>query len=225
MGARQVAVPVAMDGEEIRRLLASVTAPAELPIAVPPNMSAIPAAPVHEAGADPAEVEAWVRGVLGWPKRVPPMFAAPDATELDLMYYIVPDRELEGARAPAMSLASADFMGFVPTRDMSRARPFYQSVLGLPMEGESPFACAFRANGVLLRVVTVEQLTPFPFTLIGWSVEDIAATVAGLSARGVAFERFEGVEQDELGVWQAPGGAKVAWFKDPDGNTLSLTQF
>jgi catechol 2,3-dioxygenase-like lactoylglutathione lyase family enzyme len=78
---------------------------------------------------------------------------------------------------------------------------------------------------VLLRVVTVEQLTPFAFTLIGWSVEDIAATVAGLSARGVVFERFEGVEQDELGVWQAPGGAKVAWFKDPDGNTISLTQF
>jgi catechol 2,3-dioxygenase-like lactoylglutathione lyase family enzyme len=214
-----------MDGEEIRKLLASVTVPADMPIPVPPNMSAIPAAPVLEAGADPAEVEAWVRGVLGWPKRVPPMFAPPDATERELMFYIVPDRELEGARAPDVTLGSSDLIAFVPTKDMSKARPFYERVLGLPLEGESPVACAFRANGVLLRLIVVEQLTPFPFTLLGWSVADIAATAAGLTARGVAFERFEGVEQDELGVWRSPGGAQVAWFKDPDGNTLSLTQF
>jgi predicted enzyme related to lactoylglutathione lyase len=214
-----------MDGEEIRKLLASVTVPADMPIPVPPNMSAIPAAPVLEAGADPAEVEAWVRGVLGWPKRVPPMFAPPDATERELMFYIVPDRELEGARAPVVTLASSDLIAFVPTKDMSKARPFYERVLALPLEGESPVACAFRANGVLLRLIVVEQLTPFPFTLLGWTVADIAATVAGLTARGVAFERIEGVEQDELGVWRSPGGAHVAWFKDPDGNTLSLTQF
>jgi catechol 2,3-dioxygenase-like lactoylglutathione lyase family enzyme len=214
-----------MDGEEIRKLLASVTVPADMPIPVPPNMSAIPAAPVLEAGADPAEVEAWVRGVLGWPKRVPPMFAPPDATERELMFYIVPDRELEGARAPDVTLGSSDLIAFVPTKDMSKARPFYERVLGLPLEGESPVACAFRANGVLLRLIVVEQLTPFPFTLLGWTVADIAATVAGLTARGVAFERIQGVEQDELGVWRSPGGAQVAWFKDPDGNTLSLTQF
>jgi catechol 2,3-dioxygenase-like lactoylglutathione lyase family enzyme len=196
-----------------------------MPIPVPPNMSAIPAAPVLEAGADPAEVEAWVRGVLGWPKRVPPMFAPPDATERELMFYIVPDRELEGARAPDVTLGSSDLIAFVPTKDMSKARPFYERVLGLPLEGESPVACAFRANGVLLRLIVVEQLTPFPFTLLGWTVADIAAAAAGLTARGVAFERFEGVEQDELGVWRSPGGAQVAWFKDPDGNTLSLTQF
>jgi predicted enzyme related to lactoylglutathione lyase len=214
-----------MDGEEIRTLLASVTAPAAMPIPVPPNMSAIPAAPVLDAGADPAEVEAWVRSVLGWPKRVPPMFAPPEATERELMFYIVPDKELETARAPAVSLGSADLIAFVPTKDMGKARPFYEKTLGLPMEGVSPVACAFRANGVLLRVIVVEQLTPFPFTLLGWSVEDIAATVAALTARGVAFDRFEGVQQDELGVWRSPGGARVAWFKDPDGNTLSLTQF
>ncbi len=214
-----------MDAEEIRKLLASVPVPVDMPIPVPPNMSAIPAAPVHEAGADPAEVEAWVRSVLGWPKRVPPIFAPPDAGERELMYYIVPDRELEGARAPAVSLNSADLIAFVPTKDMSRARPFYERVLGLPLEGQSPVACAFRAKGVLLRLISVEQLTPFPFTLLGWSVDDIAETVAALTARGVAFERFEGIEQDELGVWRSPGGAQVAWFKDPDGNTLSLTQF
>lgn len=214
-----------MDGEEIRTLLASVAAPAQMPIPVPPNMSAIPAAPVLDAGADPVEVEAWVRSVLGWPKRVPPMFAAPDATERELMFYIVPDKELEGARGPAVSLGGADLIAFVPTKDMTKARPFYERTLGLALEGESPVACAFRANGVLLRVIAVEQLTPFPFTLLGWSVEDIAGTVAGLTARGVAFERFAGVEQDGLGVWRSPGGAQVAWFKDPDGNTLSLTQF
>lgn len=214
-----------MDGEEIRTLLASVTAPAEMPIPVPPNMSAIPAAPVLAAGADPAEVEAWVRSVRGWPKRVPPMFAPPEATELDLMFYLVPDKELQTARAPAISLGGADLIAFVPTKDMSRARPFYERTLGLPMEGESPVACAFRANGVLLRVIVVEQLTPFAFTLLGWAVQDIAGTVGALTARGVAFDRFEGVEQDELGVWKSPGGAHVAWFKDPDGNTLSLTQF
>ena len=214
-----------MDAEEIRTLLASVAAPAEMPIPVPPNMSAVPAAPVLDAGADPAEVEAWVRSVLGWPKRVPPMFAPPEASERDLMFYIVPDKELETARAPAVSLGSADLIAFVPTKDMGKARPFYEKTLGLPIEGQSPVACAFRAGGVLLRVIVVEQLTPFPFTLLGWSVQDIAATVAALTARGVAFDRFEGVEQDELGVWRSPGGAQVAWFKDPDGNTLSLTQF
>ena len=214
-----------MDGQEIRKLLASIEPPAQIPIAVPPNMSAIPAGPVHDAGGDPAEVEAWVRGVLGWPKRVPPIFMPPDATQGDLMYYIVPDRELQGARAPAVSLGGADLIAFVPTKDMAKARPFYEGMLGLPVEGESPVACAFRAGGVLLRVIAVEQLTPFPFTLLGWSVEDIATTVGGLTARGVAFERFEGIEQDELGVWRSPGGARVAWFKDPDGNTLSLTQF
>jgi predicted enzyme related to lactoylglutathione lyase len=214
-----------MDAEEIRTLLASVAAPPEMPIPVPPNMSAIPAAPVLDAGADPAEVEAWVRSVLGWPKRVPPMFAPPDATERELMFYIVPDKELQAARAPSVSLGSADLIAFVPTKDMGKARPFYEKTLGLPMEGESPVACAFRVKGVLLRVIVVEQLTPFPFTLLGWSVEDIQATVAALTARGVAFDRFEGIEQDELGIWRSPGGAQVAWFKDPDANTLSLTQF
>ncbi len=214
-----------MDAEEIRALLASIPPPADLTIPIPPNMTAIPTAAVVDAGGDPAEVEAWVRGVKGWPKRLPPLFAPPEATELDLMFYIVPERELEGARAPAVSLGDADLIAFVPTKDMTKARPFYEKTLGLKLEGSSPVACAFRANGVLLRVIAVEQLTPYPFTVLGWSVEDIATTVAGLTASGVVFERFEGVEQDELGVWRSPGGARVAWFKDPDANTLSLTQF
>jgi catechol 2,3-dioxygenase-like lactoylglutathione lyase family enzyme len=153
------------------------------------------------------------------------MFAAPEATELELMFFIVPERELEGARTPAVSLGDSDLIAFVPTKNMAKARPFYENTLGLKLEGSSPVACAFRANGVLLRLIAVEQLTPYPFTVLGWSVQDIATTVAGLTANGVVFERIEGVEQDELGVWLSPGGARVAWFKDPDANTLSLTQF
>lgn len=214
-----------MDGEAIRELLASIPAPTDIAIAIPPNMCAVPIAPVVAAGGDPGEVEAWVRSVKGWPKRVPPMFAPPDATELDLQFFIVPERELEGARGPGASLDDADLIAFVPTKDMARARPFYEKTLGLKLEGSSPVACAFRANGVLLRLIAVEQLTPYPFTVLGWSVEDIAAKVAGLTARGVVFERIEGIEQDALGVWRSPGGAQVAWFKDPDANTLSLTQF
>jgi catechol 2,3-dioxygenase-like lactoylglutathione lyase family enzyme len=215
-----------MDGEAIRALLAAIPPPAQIAIPIPPNMCAVPIAAVLAAGGDADEVEAWVRGVKGWPKRVPPMFAPPEATELDLMFFIVPERELEAGRVAAgPSLAGADLMAFVPTKDMEKARPFYENVLGLTLEGSSPFACAFRSNGVLLRVVNVEKLDPYPFTVLGWSVEDLAASVGGLTARGVVFERFEGVEQDELGIWAAPGGAKVAWFKDPDGNTLSLTQF
>ena len=214
-----------MDGEAIRALLASIPPPENLAIPIPPNMCALPIAAVVGAGGDPAEVEEWVRSVRGWPKRVPPLFAPPDATELDLMFLIVPERELAGARAPAASLGDADLIAFVPTKDMTKARLFYEKTLGLKLEGSSPVACAFRAHGVLLRLIAVEQLTPYPFTVLGWSVEDIATTVAGLTANGVAFERIEGVAQDELGVWRSPGGARVAWFKDPDGNTLSLTQF
>jgi catechol 2,3-dioxygenase-like lactoylglutathione lyase family enzyme len=214
-----------MDGEEIRGLLASIPAPTDIAIPIPPNMCAVPIAAVLAAGGDPAEVEAWVRGVKGWPKRVPPMFAPPDATELDLQFFIVPERELEGARAPAVSLGEADLIAFVPTKDMAKARPFYEKTLGLKLEGSSPVACAFRVSGVLVRLIAVERLTPHPFTALGWAVEDIDATVAGLTAGGVLFERFDGVEQDELGVWRSPGGARVAWFKDPDGNTLTLTQF
>jgi catechol 2,3-dioxygenase-like lactoylglutathione lyase family enzyme len=215
-----------MESEEIRTLLASIPPPVDLAIPVPPNMRAIPTAAVVEAGGDPELIEKWVRAVKGWPKRIPPMFAAPDATELELTFFIVPDRELESARrAPAVSLADADLIAFVPTKDMAKARPFYERTLGLKLEGSSPVACAFRANGVLLRLIAVEQLTPYPFTVLGWSVKDIATTVAGLTANGVVFERFEGVEQDDLGVWLSPGGARVAWFKDPDANTLSLTQF
>lgn len=89
---------------------------------------------------------------------------------------------------------------------------------------DDPFAIVFDCAGVQLRVQKVERLQPHPFTALGWVVANIRDEPAALSARGVLFERFAGMEQDAYGIWQAPGGAKVAWFKDPDGNLLSLTE-
>src|SRR6266498_5887014 len=122
-------------------------------------------------------------------------------------------------------LGSTELVAFVPTTDPARARAFYADTLGLQLEAESPFAIVFRVNRTMLRVTVVEQLVPQPFTVLGWDVPDIAATIRALAERGVACERFDGMEQDELGVWRAPSGARIAWFKDPGGNVLSLTQF
>jgi catechol 2,3-dioxygenase-like lactoylglutathione lyase family enzyme len=116
-------------------------------------------------------------------------------------------------------------VAFVATSDLPAARAFYERALGLALSGQSPIACTFDAGATTLRVAAVAQPTIAPYTVLGWTVSDIAATVGDLTARGVEFERFDGVEQDEIGIWSAPGGALVAWFKDPDGNVLSLTQF
>jgi catechol 2,3-dioxygenase-like lactoylglutathione lyase family enzyme len=121
-------------------------------------------------------------------------------------------------------LANADVIAFVATADLARARAFYEGDLGLAVIEDDGFALAFDAHGTMLRVTRVAALAPAPYTVLGWSVSDIAATVRELETRGVAFARFAGFEQDEQGIWTAPSGALVAWFADPDGNTLSLTQ-
>jgi catechol 2,3-dioxygenase-like lactoylglutathione lyase family enzyme len=121
-------------------------------------------------------------------------------------------------------LGSSDLVAFVAATDLARARSFYEEVLGLTLVEESPFACVFDAHGTTLRVSTVEALAAAPYTVLGWDVDDITSAVASLGGRGVAFEHFDGMGQDDLGVWVTPGGDRVAWFKDPDGNTLSLTQ-
>jgi len=121
-------------------------------------------------------------------------------------------------------LGSEQLVAFVPTTDLDRARAFYEGTLGLRLVEQTPFACVFDAAGTTLRVTFVERIAGAPYTVAGWSVGDIAATIEGLVARGVAFERYDGVEQDARGVWRSPGGALVAWFRDPDANTLSLTQ-
>jgi catechol 2,3-dioxygenase-like lactoylglutathione lyase family enzyme len=122
-------------------------------------------------------------------------------------------------------LESARAMAFVPVTDLGRARDFYEGVLGLEVLDVSDFACVFRAGGATLRVALVGELSPQPFTVFGWAVGAISETMAGLAARGVEFLRYEGMDQDPAGVWITPSGDRIAWFRDPDGNVLSLTQF
>lgn len=121
-------------------------------------------------------------------------------------------------------LGGSDLVAFVATTDLARARDFYVKTLGLTLLTEDPYACALDAHGTTLRVSVVDEATIAPYTVLGWSVADIDASVRALGAAGVVPERFEGMEQDDLGVWLAPGGARVAWFKDPDGNVLSVSQ-
>ncbi len=122
-------------------------------------------------------------------------------------------------------LDSCDVIAFVATKDPARARGFYENTLGLRFVVDEPPAIVFDANGTMLRIAKVRELTPAPFTVLGWRVPDIVREVTDLAQKGVTCERFEGFDQDDLGVWTSPVGAKVAWLKDPDGNTLSLTQF
>ena len=122
-------------------------------------------------------------------------------------------------------LASDKVMGFLPITDADRAKAFYAEKLGLEFVSEDPFAVVFDANGTMLRLTKIPEFKPQMFTILGWQVSDIVATVKRLQAAGVTFERYgDFMQQDELGIWNAPGGTRVAWFKDPDGNTLSVSQ-
>jgi catechol 2,3-dioxygenase-like lactoylglutathione lyase family enzyme len=116
-------------------------------------------------------------------------------------------------------------IAFVPTIDAARARAFYEGVLGLRLVSDDPFALVFDANGTMLRVVKLQSFTPAPFTILGWDVPDIDDAVTRLTQRGVAFEHYAMPAQDPRGIWTSPAGARIAWFKDPDGNVLSVTQF
>jgi catechol 2,3-dioxygenase-like lactoylglutathione lyase family enzyme len=120
-------------------------------------------------------------------------------------------------------LGGARLVTFLPTTDGDAARAFYEGVLGLTFVEDQGFALVFDLDGTPLRITRVESFTPQPFTVIGWAVDDLEATVRGLVERGVTFERFEGMEQDDLGIWDSPGGARVAWCRDPDGNTIGLS--
>lgn len=116
-------------------------------------------------------------------------------------------------------------IAFVATRDPARAREFYQQTLGLRLVGdELPFALVFDLHGIMLRVTAVHELTTVPYTVLGWNVPDITEAAQALRADGVVFQQYPGLEQDDHGIWTSPSGAKVAWFKDPDGNTLSISQ-
>ena len=122
-------------------------------------------------------------------------------------------------------LESSSLIAFAATANPAAARAFYEQALGLRMVEQNDFACVFDANGTMLRVTTVPEVIRAGYTVLGWQVTDIETAVRSLAAKGITFTRYDGMDQDENGVWTTPGGDKVAWFADPDGNTLSLTQF
>jgi catechol 2,3-dioxygenase-like lactoylglutathione lyase family enzyme len=121
-------------------------------------------------------------------------------------------------------LGSSKLVAFVAARDANLARAFYRDTLGLSPVSEDQFALVFDVQGTMLRVTLVPELSPAKYTVLGWEVADISGAVQSLGEKGVKFEHYGFPTQDERGVWTAAGGAKVAWFKDPDGNVLSITQ-
>lgn len=121
-------------------------------------------------------------------------------------------------------LSSGKLVGFVPTKDSARARNFYENQLGFQFVSDDQYALVMRAGTNNIRIAKAQNFTPAPYTVMGWEVEDIEAVVGWLSERGVAFEKYPFVQDKERGIWTTPGGDKVGWFKDPDGNVLSVSQ-
>jgi catechol 2,3-dioxygenase-like lactoylglutathione lyase family enzyme len=121
-------------------------------------------------------------------------------------------------------LASSKMIGFVPTKDSKVAREFYEGKLGFQFVSDDPFALVVRAGDSMIRIAKAKDFTPAPYTVLGWEVQSIEGIVGWLKQRGVAFEKYPFVQDQELGIWTTPSGDKVAWFKDPDGNVLSVTQ-
>jgi catechol 2,3-dioxygenase-like lactoylglutathione lyase family enzyme len=121
-------------------------------------------------------------------------------------------------------LNNEKIVAFVGVSNADKARAFYRDTLGLTMVHEDGFALVFDVAGIMLRVTPVGEVRPQPYTVLGWQVQDATATVRAMAAAGVKLERYPHVPQDEDGIWTAPGGAKVAWFRDPDGNILSISQ-
>jgi catechol 2,3-dioxygenase-like lactoylglutathione lyase family enzyme len=122
-------------------------------------------------------------------------------------------------------LGDRPLTAFIPVRNLRAAQSFYGDVLGLPVREEGPYAVVLDAGGTMLRLAQVDDLQPQPFTIAGWQVPDMGTSIDSLESRGVECIRYEGMDQDERGIWSTPGGDQVAWFNDPDGNTLSLTCF
>ncbi len=121
-------------------------------------------------------------------------------------------------------LGSTNIVAFVPIKDSEKARAFYEGVLGLRFVKDDGFALVFDANGIMVRAAKMKEVTPAQFTVLGWQVKNIEDVVRAMQKKGIHFEIFGFFKQDELGIWTAPTGDKVAWFKDPDGNILSISQ-
>ncbi len=121
-------------------------------------------------------------------------------------------------------LTTSKMVGFVPTKDSAAAREFYEGKLGFEFVSDDPFALVMKAGESKIRIAKAKNFTPAPYTVLGWEVQNIVSIVRWLTERGVVFEKYPFVEDQELGIWTAPGGDRVAWFKDPDGNVLSVGQ-
>ena len=121
-------------------------------------------------------------------------------------------------------LAEMDLKAFVPTLSPDKAQFFYQELLGLELMSADEYALEFNAHGVSLRVITVSAFKPHEFTVLGWNVPDLSTLIHTMHSKGIFCERFPFLQQDNLGIWISPRGSKIAWFKDPDGNLLSLTE-
>jgi len=122
-------------------------------------------------------------------------------------------------------LGSRKLVAFIATRDLGRAKAYYRDTLGLSLISEDEFALVFDAAGTMLRITRVQEVAAAEYTVLGWQVPDIVRMAKNLQKAHVSLQRYPGMPQDELGIWTSPRGARVAWFKDPDGNTLSITQF
>jgi catechol 2,3-dioxygenase-like lactoylglutathione lyase family enzyme len=121
-------------------------------------------------------------------------------------------------------LASMNMIGFLLTKDYEKARAFYEGNLGFEFVSLDQFALVMQAGKSMIRIVKVPTFTPLQSTVLGWEVDDIEAIVDWLTKRGVVFEKYPFVEDKERGIWTAPGGSKVAWFKDPDGNVMGVSE-
>ena len=113
---------------------------------------------------------------------------------------------------------------FIPTRDEKRARAFYEGALSLRFVSDGPLALVIESGAATIRIVKINNFTPAHYTILVWRVNDVESEVRMLIARGVSFQRYPGMQQDEIGIWESPSGSKVAWFHDPDANVLSLSQ-
>jgi len=124
-----------------------------------------------------------------------------------------------------MGLSAYSIVAFVPIADVGAAKTFYRDKLGLRLVTEElPFALVFDAHGIMLRLAIGGNASPAPGTVLGWRVPEITPVVRDLTQAGIQFERYEFLQQDDLGIWTSPTGARVAWFKDPEGNVLSLSE-
>lgn len=122
-------------------------------------------------------------------------------------------------------LHSSPIIAFAGATDLARARAFYEHTLGLRFVEQNDLACVFDASGTMLRITAVAKVANPGYTVLGWRVSDMEETVHALTLKGVEFTQYDGMDQDPSGIWTTPGGDKVAWFTDPDGNNISLTEF